>query len=167
MHDYDELLGINLVQLRDVLMGSAAESDGATTWLSAALTNQGTCRDSLCALARFISTALALQSGRSRSGAAAAARRPRRLRRHVKAPRSRPGYEHDRKLLESLSPATTNDIVVTPDGSGKHTSIVGVLTPIPLWLDLGWPRSVGPAHQKTTRGPVDLLGVPRKEEKQT
>jgi hypothetical protein len=44
---------------------------------------------------------------------------------------------------------------------------VGVLTPIPLWLDLGWPRPVGPAHQKTTRGPVDLLGVPRKEEKQT
>jgi hypothetical protein len=23
---------------------------------------------------------------------------------------------------------------------------VGVLTPIPLWLDLGWPRLVGPAH---------------------
>jgi len=28
MHDYDELLGISLVQLRDTLMGSAAESDG-------------------------------------------------------------------------------------------------------------------------------------------
>jgi hypothetical protein len=42
---------------------------------------------------------------------------------------------------------------------------VGVLTPIPLWLNLGWPRPVGLAHQKTTRGPVDLLGVPRKEEK--
>jgi hypothetical protein len=44
---------------------------------------------------------------------------------------------------------------------------VGVLTPIPLWLDLGWPRPVGPVHQKTTRGLVDLLGVPRKEGKQT
>jgi hypothetical protein len=44
---------------------------------------------------------------------------------------------------------------------------VGVLTPIPLWLDLGWPRPVGLAHQKMTRGPVDLLGVPRKEGKQT
>jgi hypothetical protein len=44
---------------------------------------------------------------------------------------------------------------------------MGVLTPIPLWLDLGWPRPDGPAHQKTTRGLVDLLGVPRKEEKQT
>jgi hypothetical protein len=44
---------------------------------------------------------------------------------------------------------------------------VGVLTPIPLWLDLGWPRPLGPVHQKTTRGPVDLLGVPCKEVKQT
>jgi hypothetical protein len=45
--------------------------------------------------------------------------------------------------------------------------VVGVLTPIPLWLDLGWPIPVGLAHQKTTRGLVDLLGVPRREEKQT
>jgi hypothetical protein len=44
---------------------------------------------------------------------------------------------------------------------------VGVLTPIPLWLDLGWPRPVGLAHQKTTRGLVNLLGIPRKEGKQT
>jgi hypothetical protein len=44
---------------------------------------------------------------------------------------------------------------------------VGVLTPIPLRLDLGWPRPEGPAHQKMTRGPVDLLGVPRREGKQT
>jgi hypothetical protein len=44
---------------------------------------------------------------------------------------------------------------------------VGVLTPIPLRLDLGWPRPEGLAHQKMTRGPVDLLGVPRKEGKQT
>jgi hypothetical protein len=44
---------------------------------------------------------------------------------------------------------------------------VGVLTPIPLRLDLGWPRPEGPAHQKMTRGPVNLLGVPRKEGKQT
>jgi hypothetical protein len=44
---------------------------------------------------------------------------------------------------------------------------MGILTPIPLWLDLGWPRPVGPAHQKTTCGPVNLLGVPHKEGKQT
>jgi hypothetical protein len=42
---------------------------------------------------------------------------------------------------------------------------VGVLTPIALWLD--WPGLVGLAHQKMTRGPVDLLGVPCKEGKQT
>jgi hypothetical protein len=44
---------------------------------------------------------------------------------------------------------------------------VGVLTPIPLWQELDWPRPVGLAHQKTTCGPVNLLGVPRKEGKQT
>jgi hypothetical protein len=44
---------------------------------------------------------------------------------------------------------------------------VGVLTPIPLWLNVGWPRLVGLAYQKTTHGPDDLLGVPRKEGKQT
>jgi hypothetical protein len=44
---------------------------------------------------------------------------------------------------------------------------VGVLTPIPLRLDLGWSRPEGPAHQKMTCGPVNLLGVPRKEGKQT
>jgi hypothetical protein len=45
--------------------------------------------------------------------------------------------------------------------------LMGVLTPIPLRLDLGWPRLEGLAHQKITRGPVDLLGVPCKEGKQT
>jgi hypothetical protein len=44
---------------------------------------------------------------------------------------------------------------------------VGVLTPIPLRLDLGWPRPEGPAHQKMMRGLINLLGVPRKEGKQT
>jgi hypothetical protein len=39
---------------------------------------------------------------------------------------------------------------------------VEVLTPIPLWLNLGWPRPEGPAHQKMTRGPVNLLDVPRR-----
>ena len=42
-------------------------------------------------------------------------------------------------------------------------TIVGVLTPIPLWLSLGQPGSVGPVHQKTTCGLVNLIGVPRKE----
>jgi len=77
MHDCAELLDISLAQLRDALAGFAADAAGATTWLSAALTNQGTCDDSLAAatpapagrdavrkqvvsLARFIRTALAL-----------------------------------------------------------------------------------------------------------
>ena len=40
---------------------------------------------------------------------------------------------------------------------------VGVLTPIPLWLSLGRPGSMGSVHQKTTCSPVNLIGVPRKE----
>jgi hypothetical protein len=44
---------------------------------------------------------------------------------------------------------------------------VGVLTPVPLWLDLGWPIPVGLTHLKMTHGLVDLLGVPHKEGKQT
>ena len=75
MHDCAELLDISLAQLRDALGRGQA-----TTWLSAALTNQGTCklqprrrrrrhtgpagrdavRKQVAALARFISTALAL-----------------------------------------------------------------------------------------------------------
>ena len=43
---------------------------------------------------------------------------------------------------------------------------VGVLTPIPLRLGLGRPGSVGPVHQKTTCGPANLFGVPRKESRQ-
>jgi hypothetical protein len=35
----------------------------------------------------------------------------------------------------------------------SERSSVGVLTPIPLWLDLGWPRIEGSAHQKMMRGP--------------
>jgi hypothetical protein len=44
---------------------------------------------------------------------------------------------------------------------------VGVLTPIPLRLELGWPRPEVPPHQKVTHGLVNLLGIPRKEGKQT
>jgi hypothetical protein len=49
----------------------------------------------------------------------------------------------------------------------KRVVGVGVLTPIPLRLDLGWSRPVGLAHQKTMHGLVNLFGVPRKEGKQT
>ena len=46
---------------------------------------------------------------------------------------------------------------------GARGLAVGVLTPIPLWLSLGQPRSMGSVHQKMTCGPVNLIGVPRKE----
>ena len=49
---------------------------------------------------------------------------------------------------------------------GARGLAVGVLTPIPLRLRLGRPGSVGSVHQKTTRGPTNLFGVPRKESRQ-
>jgi hypothetical protein len=61
-----------------------------------------------------------------------------------------------------------DDLNILVSGVGLVSLVpVGVLISIPLRLDLGWPRPVGPAHQKMTRGLVDLLGVPRKERKQT
>ncbi|KAL6623249.1 hypothetical protein ACP70R_033128 [Stipagrostis hirtigluma subsp. patula] len=142
LHDCVLLLDISLDQLRDALAGATADPEGATTWLSAALTNQDTCNDSLAvvpasagreavrrqvgALAEFISTALALHVGKvrvrgRRSGAVPGA-----------APAPSPNgntfpswvSEDDRRLLES--PATTvvtPDAVVALDGSGTHRSI--------------------------------------------
>ena len=46
---------------------------------------------------------------------------------------------------------------------GARGLAVGVLTPIPLRLGLGRPRSEGPVHLKMTRGPANLFGVPHKE----
>jgi hypothetical protein len=74
------------------------------------------------------------------------------------APQSKPNIN-----LPRLKKSTKETYVLNSPLLG----LVGVLTPIPLRLDLGWPIPEGPAHQKMTRGPVDLLGVPRKEGKQT
>lgn len=81
VQDCAELLDISLDQLGDALAaagagGGGGDADGVTTWLSAALTNQVTCGDSLAAdpdtagrdavrarvsaLSQFIATALAL-----------------------------------------------------------------------------------------------------------
>ena len=58
----------------------------------------------------------------------------------------------------------------TKPSTSRHGSprsaTVGVLTPIPLRLGLGRPGSEGPVYQKTTRGPANLFGVPRKESRQ-
>jgi hypothetical protein len=64
-------------------------------------------------------------------------------------------------------PASTPSSWLCQPRNSLPTSIVRVLTPIPLRLDLGWPRPEGPAHRKMMHGPVDLLGIPRKEGKQT
>ncbi|KAG2560954.1 pectinesterase-like [Panicum virgatum] len=139
--DCAELLGISLDQLRDALAGDA---DGVTTWLSAALTNQGTCVDSLAAepvsagrdavrarvsaLTQFVATALALhvnklnadaRGGPPPSGAPTA----------TTPTTTFPSWvtEHDRKLLVAPAGATsggvTIDAVVALDGSGTHGSI--------------------------------------------
>ncbi|KAL6912009.1 hypothetical protein ACP4OV_000814 [Aristida adscensionis] len=140
MVDCAELLDISVHQLRDALAGSARDADGATTWLSAALTNQGTCRDSLAAvpaaagreamrrqvaaLAKFISTALALHVAKARDGSGSQS---------SAAPAPAPNgstspfppwvSEHDRRLLESPFADVTPDALVALDGSGTHRSI--------------------------------------------
>ncbi|KAL6643586.1 hypothetical protein ACP70R_018352 [Stipagrostis hirtigluma subsp. patula] len=136
LHDCVLLLDISLDQLRDALTGATADPDGSTTWLSAALTNQDTCNDSLAAvpasagreavrrqvgaLAEFISTALALHVSNVRGGGSAAVQAP--------SPNGNtfPSWlsEDDMRHLES--PATsvvTPDAVVALDGSGTHRSI--------------------------------------------
>jgi hypothetical protein len=85
-------------------------------------------RRQVAALARFISTALALHVRKVKKGGSGGGVPPSTPSREGAA---FPSWlsEHDRRLLESPSPATTNDIIVTPDavvaldGSGTHTSI--------------------------------------------
>ena len=102
MRDCVELLDITLHQLGDALAGSASDAQGARTWLSAAMTYQDTCNESLAAvpasagrdavrrqvgaLAQFIGTALALHVSRmeGQSGTApSAAPAPSTGRHHV------------------------------------------------------------------------------------
>ncbi|XP_062197960.1 pectinesterase-like [Phragmites australis] len=140
--DCAELLDISLDQLSDAL-SAAGDTDGVTTWLSAALTNQGTCSDSLTAvpastgreavraqvsaLAQFIGTALALHANRLKavgSGGSPPSAPP------TPSPPDGNGTalpswvsQHDRKLLESPASCITTDAVVALDGSGTHRSI--------------------------------------------
>ncbi|XP_066335136.1 probable pectinesterase/pectinesterase inhibitor 35 [Miscanthus floridulus] len=155
VQDCAELLDISLDQLGDALAvaaagagGAAGDVDGVTTWLSAALTNQATCADSLVAdpasagreavrarvsaLTQFIATALALHvnklkahdssRGGSPSGSPPTPPTP--------AAAAFPSWvtQQDRNLLESSSPAAAigaivADAVVALDGSGTHRSI--------------------------------------------
>uniref|UniRef100_A0A8I6Z440 Pectinesterase n=2 Tax=Hordeum vulgare subsp. vulgare TaxID=112509 RepID=A0A8I6Z440_HORVV len=132
MDDCAELLDASHAQLGDALAAGSAHD--AETWLSAALTNQDTCGDSLDAvpasagregvlrrvgaLAEFIGTALALHAklkGGSASPPPSAA-----------PDRAFPSWvpDHDMKLiLESAAGGVTPDAVVALDGSGTHGTI--------------------------------------------
>lgn len=137
MDDCAELLDISLDHLSDALAGSA-DAAGVTTWLSAALTNQGTCGDSLVAveasagreavrarvgaLVQFIGTALALHAKLKGGGGnlpSATAPTP------LLPSRTYPSWvsRHDRHLLESPAGSVTPDAVVALDGSGTHRNI--------------------------------------------
>ncbi|KAG8059221.1 hypothetical protein GUJ93_ZPchr0002g24089 [Zizania palustris] len=147
MDDCAELLDISLDQLRDALAGTA-DAAGVTTWLSAALTNQGTCGDSLTvvpdsasagreavrkrvgALEQFIGTALALHAKLKGGSASLPSSSPPAL-----APRNRAAFpswvsRHDRHLLESPPSSVTPDAVVALDGSGTHTSITDAIAAV-------------------------------------
>ena len=73
--------------------------------------------------------------------------------------REKEGKRETARQVGSARPRLGRTRAAGPEGPRA----VGVLTPIPLWLSLGQPGSVGPVHQKTTCGPVNLIGVPRKE----
>nr|CAB3451286.1 unnamed protein product [Digitaria exilis] len=138
MHDCAELLDISLAQLRAALSGRDAD---ATTWLSAALTNQATCNDSLAApahaghdavhkqvaaLAQFISTALAMHVNKVK-GSGSVSPSAATMTTASANGTTFPSWlsEHDRRLLESPASKTiiTPDAVVALDGSGTHRSI--------------------------------------------
>uniref|UniRef100_A0A453PTD5 Pectinesterase inhibitor domain-containing protein n=1 Tax=Aegilops tauschii subsp. strangulata TaxID=200361 RepID=A0A453PTD5_AEGTS len=138
MDDCAELLDISHGQLGDAL--AAGSSHDATTWLSAALTNQGTCADSLDAvpassgregvrqrvgaLAEFIGTALALHAI-LKGGSATPPPSATPTQSSTPSNRAFPSWvsDHDRKLLESAAGGMTPDAVVALDGSGTHRRI--------------------------------------------
>ncbi|XP_062217589.1 pectinesterase-like [Phragmites australis] len=168
MHDCVELLDISLAQLGDALAGSSADADGATTWLSAALTNQGTCNDSLAAvpasagrdalrhqvaaLAQFISTALALHVNKIKGSSGI----PQTSSAPAPSPRGStfPSWlsERDKKLLEFPVTNITPDAVVALDSSGTHRSIneaiAAVTAAAPVGSEARGGHVVGGARRK-------------------
>ncbi|XP_010932336.1 probable pectinesterase/pectinesterase inhibitor 16 [Elaeis guineensis] len=133
MDDCLELLDITLDQLNDVANPKKSSSPhDIKTWLSAALTNQATCKDSLQtleasdgkdamnhqveSLTQFISNSLALHKklngGKNAGG--------RKLLSDGSPAWLSPG---DRKLLEASPEDIRADAVVAKDGSGTHKTI--------------------------------------------
>lgn len=144
VQDCAELLDISLDQLGDALAAAARDADGVTTWLSAALTNQATCDDSLAAdpdsagrgairarlsaLTQFIATALALHVNKSKAHHSGGGGSPSSG--SLPTPASPfPSWvtQQDRKLLESSHAGASGglavDAVVALDGSGTHRTI--------------------------------------------
>ncbi|KAF7086323.1 hypothetical protein CFC21_089623 [Triticum aestivum] len=131
MDDCAELLDVSHGQLGDAL--AAGSTHDATTWLSAALTNQDSCADSLDAvpasagregvrrrvgaLSEFIGTALALHA-KLKGASATPPPSP-------SPNRTFPSWvsDHDRKILESAAGGVTPNAVVALDGSGTHGTI--------------------------------------------
>ncbi|TVU03037.1 hypothetical protein EJB05_51451, partial [Eragrostis curvula] len=146
MDDCAELLDISVAQLGDAFAAASRDADAVTTWLSAAMTNQATCADSLAAsagaksseredmrarvsaLAEFIGTALALHANKVKAKANTAAQSSSSPAAGDDASTALPAWlsEHDVKLLRSPGPAASGvamDAVVALDGTGTHRSI--------------------------------------------
>ncbi|XP_008812393.2 pectinesterase-like [Phoenix dactylifera] len=134
MDDCLELLDITLDQLNDVLDPKKSSSPhDIKTWLSAALTNQATCKDSLQiveasdgkdamsrqveSLTQFISNSLALHMKLNGTGSDAGGRKL--------LSDGFPAWlsAADRKLLEAPPEDVRPDAVVAKDGSGTHKTI--------------------------------------------
>ncbi|XP_072953756.1 pectinesterase-like [Typha angustifolia] len=133
-----ELLESSLEQLDDVarLAEDGASPHDVSTWLSAALTNQATCAESLAGvrdsharralesqvngLTQFISNALALHE--SGAGGGGRGKLGRKL---LGGSRKFPSWVSaaDRRLLEASPDEIKADAVVATDGSGTHETI--------------------------------------------
>ncbi|KAJ4792716.1 Pectinesterase [Rhynchospora pubera] len=139
MDDCLELLDISLKQLNDVIKPKkGTNQEDISTWLSAALTNQVTCSESLQmvpssqsrdamdvqvqSLAKYISTALALHvrlKGASSDTSTSQTGNRRLLSDNLPAWLS----ADDRRLLLASPADIQADAVVALDGTGTHTSI--------------------------------------------
>ncbi|KAK3120013.1 hypothetical protein QOZ80_9AG0679410 [Eleusine coracana subsp. coracana] len=138
MDDCAELLDVSHDHLGRVL--ASRDDDEVTTWLSAAMTHQATCGESLAtvayadaasheavrarvsALAQFVGAALALHANKVKAGGAASTSSS------SSSEEEFPSWlsEQDKKLLLAASPAASGvamDAVVALDGSGTHRSI--------------------------------------------
>ncbi|TVU38248.1 hypothetical protein EJB05_11607, partial [Eragrostis curvula] len=121
MDDCAELLSISVAQLGDAL--ASRDADAVTTWLSAAMTNQATCADSLA-----VSAAVTSSMARQGQGGGAGDR-----------------GAHDLKLLRSSGLATSGvvmDAVVALDGSGTHRSINEAIAAVTVVKGCGGGRKV-------------------------